>query len=180
MPWLLFLVVVLNQAPPRYLGGVEPQPLDKPGVADDSPSVHSCSLETLRSSVQCLFDGRPAAAVSEADRTRQARDNVSLALSLGEGLCRERASKLSGGEAEQAEHLRSCVVRTREASKSCALEGLEALLDASGSFSPKGKRCYHELAASIQLVGVPRVRPEAVRPEAVPAQHSHQNEVHAL
>jgi hypothetical protein len=145
--------------------------MDQPGPVDDRPSVSACSVETLRTSVGCLLDGRPAVASGEADRQRQARDNVALGLSLGESLCRERASGLDAEPKEQAARFQTCLGRVKLATRACALGGAEALLDAEGHFSTRAQSCYVGLAEAAQRVTVPDAPPPppAARPEPPPS-----------
>ena len=142
------VLLLLTQTDPRYLGGAAPHAMNEVGPVDERPSVHSCTVETLRSRTGCMLEGRPPAAT---DRAAQARANVTLARETGEALCRLHAATAPDGEAT----LRGCFKRIEIASKVCALEGAEALLDAEGDFSRRAQRCYSELAAATQLSLVP-------------------------
>jgi hypothetical protein len=173
----LLLALLLTADPPRFLGGVEPHPLDTLGPVDERPSVAACSVDTLRESVSCVLDGRALLPKSEGDRQRMAKDNVAVALGLGEALCRERAAALDADGKEQAGRFQGCVTRVRQALKTCSLDGAEALLDADSRFSSLAQACYVGLAAAAQRTSVPD--PPAPRP-VVPANASSLSEVKQL
>lgn len=151
----LLLALALAADPPRYLGGVPPHPLDTVGPVDERPSGSACSVDTLRASTRCLFDGRAVAAQGESDRQRQAQDNVALAVALGEALCRERSQALDAEPREQSARYQRCLKQVRAVTKVCSLDGAEALLDAERLFSVRAQRCYVGLAEATQRVSSP-------------------------
>lgn len=151
--------------PTRYLGGAKPTPLNAPGPVDERPSVVSCSVETLRTSVGCFFDGKPVvAADTDAARTRQATDNRAAAQLLGEKLCGHRIQTIDATDKERLVRLQACVARVKAALPACTLEGKEALLDTESRFSPLGQACYVALADSAQRVSVAAADPEPQHP----------------
>ena len=146
--------------PGRYQGGARPTPLNAPGPVDERPSVIACSVDTLRTSVQCLFDARPlAAADSPAARTRQASDNKAAAQLLGDKLCRARVETLDLTDQERLARLQGCLSRVKAALPVCTLEGKEALLDADSQFGAQGQACYVALAEAAQRVSVAAADP---------------------
>jgi hypothetical protein len=147
--------------PARYLGGAKPTPLNAPGPVDERPSVVSCSVETLRTSVGCFFDGKPLAAPeNDAARTRQATDNRAAAQLLGEKLCGHRVQAVDTTDKDRLVRLQACIARVKAALPACSLEGKEALLDTESRFSPLGQACYVALAESAQRVSVAAADPE--------------------
>jgi hypothetical protein len=146
------LLALLAQSEPRYQGGVSPHPLSTIGPVDDRSSVLACSTQTLRARAQCVLDGKPMWAT---DRSQQQGDNRRVATSIGESLCRENVESLGAEATEKGERLKACLARVQQAAKSCELEGAEALLDATGLFSPHAAVCYGELAFASQLALTP-------------------------
>jgi hypothetical protein len=155
------LLALLAQSDPRYLGGVAPHRLDAPGPVDDRSSLLACSIETLRQRAGCVLDGKPMWAT---DRAQQQLDNRRIATSIGDSLCREVTASLGAQAKETEDRLRSCLLRVQQAASSCTLDGAEALLDATGLFSPHATVCYGELAGAVQLVLAPAAPPGQVRP----------------
>jgi hypothetical protein len=152
----LLLLALLAQSDPRYQGGVSPHPLSATGPVDDRSSVLACSTQTLRARSQCVLDGKPMWAT---DRSQQVGDNRRVATSIGESLCRENVESLDAEAREKGERLKACLARVQQAAKSCDLDGAEALLDASGLFSPHAAICYGELAGASQLALAPSAPP---------------------
>lgn len=147
--------MLLSAEPPRFLGGASPTPLSVPGPVDQTPTLQSCSTETLRRSSRCVFDARPIQADGETARKRQAKDNLDLAVTLGHGLCRERLMPADTDLKEKNRRMSSCVEGAVRASIGCSLDGVEALLDAEGRFSTRARACYESLAAALQSADAP-------------------------
>jgi hypothetical protein len=95
------------------------------------------------------------------DKAQQVVDNRRIASSIGESLCKEAAEGLAGEAREKAERYKACLARVTQAARTCDLDGVEALLDAAGLFSPRAGLCYGELASAAQLVSAPAAPPEA-------------------
>ena len=146
------LVLSLLAAEPTFIGGVAPQPLSiTPMPVDEAPTGSACSTETLRRSTACHFDARPAVAVSDSDKDRQAKDNLALAEKIGRGICQQR----SASKADASQRLTQCAARIRSAVAECDLEGTEALIDTQGRFSTHARGCYASLAEALQVGEVP-------------------------
>ena len=133
-------------ADPRYLGGAPSTPLNVPSPVDQSPSVHACTVQSLSHSSDCVFDAHALAPEGQDARRKQAKDNLGLARSLSAAICKERIAPAELELKEKARRATACLENTRRASAMCSLDGLEALLDAEGRFSPRGRECYQCLA----------------------------------
>lgn len=159
---MVSLVLFILAAEPKFMGGVEPQPLSTtPMKVDETPTGSACSTETLRRSKACHFDARPAAAASEADRDRQAKDNVDLAERIGRGICLQRnVAKTS----DLTARVNACGTRVHAAAQECDLEGVEALIDTQGRFSTHAHGCYVSLAEALQLGDLPATPADGTSP----------------
>lgn len=149
------ILLLLAEAPPRYLGGAAPTALSSPAPVDSTPSVRACSLETLRVSRACVFDAMPTTVEAAAAREKQAKTNLELASNLLVGLCRDRATVEPIEASTKVARVKACHAAVAAAVSPCGLGGEEALLDEEGRFSTRARACYESLAATLQTVEVP-------------------------
>lgn len=154
---LLLLLVTAGDDPPRYQGGHKAIPLEGAPDAEDRVSVLACTPETLKTSHNCVFDGRPGAA---SDTKAQATANTTFALQLGVSLCKARTEPMSGEAREKAEKIKQCTARVQQATPGCSLDGKVGLVDGEGRFGPSAKACYISLAEALQSMDTPPAPPE--------------------
>ena len=152
---LILIAALVLTADPRFVGGAQPTPLGVPGPVDQNPSIQACTTQTLRLSSKCVFDAHPHQPVSENERQKQAKDNLELALTLGKGICRERAAPTDLDPKEKSRRASACVDNATRAAGACSLNGAETLLDAEGRFSTRARACYESLATALQSADVP-------------------------
>jgi hypothetical protein len=162
--WFVVLIIVA-QSDSRYLSGASPHPLNQVGPVDESPGVNPCSVTTLRQRAGCTFEGSPR---PSTDPAGQAEANLKLARAIGGALCRERAEAAKTDARDRLARVQACITRLEDATSFCTLDGVEALLDATGHFSPRAQSCYVELAGATQLAATPEA-PVERRAEPPPA-----------
>lgn len=143
-------VVLLSMLLGAEPNGSQPsssQSLEAPPVADESPTAWSCTVDTLRSGKECVFE---AEVTSSGPNREQAANNVRLVQELGRTLCAEAARpRSSEGKADKT-LAGACEKKYAAATERCGLEGTVSLIDAKGRFAPAARACYQGLATVLQ------------------------------
>jgi hypothetical protein len=142
------------------------------GPVNATPALLACSVETLRMSGRCIFDSHPARVEEDVERKKQSRANVELAMGLVRDLCARRAPDDLKPK-PRIKRINGCVQLTMAAAATCSLDGVEALLDAEGRFSPYARACYQNLASAMQSADVRAL--ESVRSDAAKAEPRRQS-----
>jgi hypothetical protein len=123
------------------------QSLESPPVADESPTGWSCTVDTLRSGKECVFEAETTSSEPGKD---QAASNVRMIQEQGRALCAE-AAKPRSGEGKPDRSLASlCEKKYASAAERCGLEGTAPVVDAKGRFAPAARACYRALAGALQ------------------------------
>ena len=115
---------------------------------DQSPTAWSCTVETLRSGKDCVFEteARPS-----SDVHGQATQNVAFAKRLVDTLC-ATAAKPSGAPKADPSLQQLCRTELEPQVELCAAEGERPLVDAKGRFSEAGRPCYLALREGLSKV----------------------------
>jgi hypothetical protein len=133
----------------------DPDPrLYAPPRADTSATVYACTVETLLSGRDCVFEGQAPPALEPA---RQARENGLAAASLADRAC-GRAARLSTEARPDGGVLGACKRDFRERAAGCASDGTAPLLDPEGRFGAGARGCY---AAMSQVLARTRLMASA-------------------
>lgn len=140
MVTIAFLSILLGAGPSD--GSLEASP-----VADESPTAWSCTVDTLRSGRECVFEAELTA--GEADRD-QATNNVKLVQGMGRALCAEAARPQSGEGKPDKALSALCEKKYAAATERCDLEGAVSVVDSKGRFAPAARACYRALAGALQ------------------------------
>jgi hypothetical protein len=145
----LALVAALAAVPAA--GAQEPDPrLYAPPSADRSPTSYACTVETMLSGAECVFEGQAPPA---ADPRRQAEENGRAAAALGDRAC-ARAAKLASEPRADAGVLAACHREFAQRAAGCAADGSAPLLDAEGRFGAGARACY---AAMVDVLAKARL-----------------------
>jgi len=138
----LFLAAqVLGQAPP---------PLNAPPKPDRTPTAWACTVETLLSGKDCLFE---AVVEPVSDHAAQREQNVRFARQLAQAAC-AKAARPPPGSGPDRTLLGLCEKEFTAAADTCTLDGKAVLVDAEGRFSPGAQACYRALSDVLQRSAV--------------------------
>ena len=137
----LLAAQVLAQAPPP-----SPQPLNAPPRPDRSPTAWACTVDTLMSGKDCLFE---AAAEPVSDHAAQRTQNVRFARQLAQAAC-ARAARPAPGTTPDKALLDLCEKEFSTAADTCTLDGKAVLVDGQGRFSSGAQSCYRALSDVLQ------------------------------
>jgi hypothetical protein len=133
----------------------DPDPrLYAPPQADTSATVYACTVETLLSGRDCVFEGQAPPALEPA---RQAQENGRAAASLSDRAC-GRAARLAAEARPDRDVLAACKREFGERAAGCAADGSAPLLDAEGRFAAAARACY---AAMSQVLARTRLMASA-------------------
>ncbi|HEY7724555.1 MAG TPA: hypothetical protein VH880_04430 [Anaeromyxobacteraceae bacterium] len=133
----------------------DPDPrLYAPPRADTSATVYACTVETLISGRDCVFEGQAPPAL---EAVRQARENGRAAASLADRAC-GRAARLATESRPDGAVLSACRRDFGERAAGCAADGSAPLLDAEGRFGAGARACY---AAMSQVLARTRLMASA-------------------
>ncbi|HVE81248.1 MAG TPA: hypothetical protein VND93_00305 [Myxococcales bacterium] len=123
-----------------------PPPLNAPPRPDRSPTAWACTVDTLISAKDCLFE-----ATSEAvsDHAAQRAQNVKFARQLAQAACAKAARPAPGTTPDKA-LLDICEKEFTASAETCSLDGKSVLVDAQGRFSAGAQGCYRALADVLQ------------------------------
>ncbi len=135
-PMTLALLLVLAQTSPAV-------PLNKRGVADESPTAFACTVETLKKGTQCTFEADAPGAAN----ANQSELNRKAALNLAAPLCAQAAKSERQSKADPA-LLELCKREFTSAAEACAGEA-NPLFDAKGRFAADARECYQALGESL-------------------------------
>jgi hypothetical protein len=144
MVTIAFLSILLGAGPND---GSQASSLESTPMADESPTAWSCTVDTLRSGKECVFEAEVTA--SEPDR-EQAASNVRLVQGMGRTLCAEAARPRSEEGKPDKALAALCEKKYAAAAERCELEGTVSVIDAKGRFAPAARACYRALAGALQ------------------------------
>jgi hypothetical protein len=162
---LVLLAVLAAGDDNRYAGGVPPTPLSANTVTEAPPAASACTIDTLKTSHTCVFDGRPAVS---SDPKAQAAANQAFVSQLGVSLCKQRLETSTLDQPEKDARIKACTDRVRKISPQCALDGKTGIVDAEGRFAPLAKGCYLSIAEAVQRLDLPLMASEKKKNAAQP------------
>jgi hypothetical protein len=139
---LLLAAQVLAQAPQA----AAPPPLNATPKPDRTPTAWACTVDTLMSGKDCLFE---ASSDEVTDHASQRAQNVKFARELAKAACAKAAKPAPGGSPDKT-LLDLCEKDFNGAADSCALDGKAVLVDAQGRFSGGAQSCYRALSDVLQ------------------------------
>src|SRR5262249_17102316 len=139
----LLAAQVLVQAPQA---AAPPLPLNAPPKPDRSPTAWACTVDTLMSGKDCLFE---ASSDDVTDHAAQRAQNVKFARELAKAACAKAAKPAPGGSQDKA-LLDLCEKDFNGAADSCTLDGKAVLVDGQGRFSSTAQGCYRALSDVLQ------------------------------
>lgn len=120
-------------------------PLSAPLVADSSPTAWSCTVETLNSTKDCVFESE---VTRSTDLKSQEAENIRFARELAASACgRAVKSGLKKGDAKLTD---ICQREFSAVAETCGLGGEWPLVDAKGRFAPAARACYIALSEVLQ------------------------------
>ncbi|HEX8698658.1 MAG TPA: hypothetical protein VF815_07470 [Myxococcaceae bacterium] len=144
MVTIAFLSILLGAGPND---GSLASSLEASSVADESPTAWSCTVDTLRSGRECVFEAELTAAAPDRD---QAANNLRLVQGLGRTLCAEAARPRAEESKPDKTLAALCEKKYAAASERCDLEGAVSVVDAKGRFAPAARACYRALSGALQ------------------------------
>jgi len=121
-------------------------PLNAAPRPDRSPTAWACTVDTLMSGKDCLFE---ALAEPVSDHAAQRAQNVRFARQLAQAAC-ARAARPAPGTTPDKALLDLCEKDFTAAADTCTLEGKSVLVDGQGRFSSGAAPCYRGLADVLQ------------------------------
>jgi len=139
---VLFAAHVLAQAPQA----AAPPPLNAPPKPDRTPTAWACTVDSLMSGKDCLFE---ASSDEVTDHAAQRAQNVKFARELAKASCAKAARPAPGSTPDKA-LLDLCEKDFNAAADSCTLDGKAVLVDGQGRFSATAQGCYRGLADVLQ------------------------------
>lgn len=138
---LLAISTTLGQTP-----ATAARPLNATVQPDRTPTAWACTVDTLISGKDCLFE---ASAEPVADRMAQKTENVRFAQKLAQTAC-ARAVKPASGQQVDKPLGDLCQREFTAAAESCGVDGQSVLVDGQGRFAPSAIGCYRALADVLQ------------------------------
>jgi hypothetical protein len=120
--------------------------LNAPPKPDRSPTAWACTVDTLMSGKDCLFE---ASSDAVTDHAAQRAQNVRFARQLAPAACAKAAKPGPGGSPDKA-LLDLCEKEFSTAAEGCAMDGAAVLVDAQGRFSSGAQGCYRALSDVLQ------------------------------
>jgi hypothetical protein len=144
---LLLAAVALAEAPAQQPA---PRALATRERPDRTPTAWACTVDTLISGKDCLFE---AGHEQVADAPAQREQNVKFARNLAKAAC-GKALKPEAGEASDATLLEVCERDFALAADSCGVDGRAVLVDGQGRFSPQALGCYRSLSDVLQRLSL--------------------------
>jgi hypothetical protein len=168
-----FLSLLLGAGPNDGSQASSLRSLEAAPVADESPTAWSCTVDTLRSGKECVFEAELTP--GEPDRD-QAASNLRLVQGLGRTLCAEAARPRSGESKPDKALVALCEKKYAAATERCELEGSVSVVDAKGRFAPAARACYQALSRALQeiqmMATVAKVLPAPPKSESRPVRDS--------
>lgn len=173
MVTVAFLSLLLGAGPNDGSQASSPQSLEAAPVADESPTAWSCTVDTLRSGKECVFEAELTPGEPNRD---QAASNLRLIQGLGRTLCAEAARPRSGEGKPDKALVALCEKKYAAATERCELEGSVSVVDAKGRFAPAARACYQALSRALQeiqmMATVAKVLPAPPKSESRPVRGS--------
>src|SRR3954469_22078602 len=141
----LLAAQVLAQAPQA----AAPPPLNASPKPDRTPTAWACTVDTLMTGKDCLFE---ASSDEVTDHAAQRAQNVKFARELAKAACAKaaKAAKPAPGNTPDKALLDLCEKDFNTAADSCTLDGNAVLVDGQGRFSATAQGCYRGLADVLQ------------------------------
>lgn len=145
------LLALLCSAPDADGAKLSPEALGAPPQSDETPTAWACTVETLRSGRECVFE---ADVSSSTDVHAQASSNVRTLKEIGHTLCLQ-AAKPPSGVAPDKNLVAQCERKYADAADdACGLDGKVPVIDARGRFAPAARACYRQLSSVLQDVAM--------------------------
>jgi len=143
------LLLLLSSAPDAPGGALPPEALGAPPRANELPTAWACTVETLQSGRECVFEAEVTASTAVKE---QAAGNVRTLKDIAHTLCLH-AARPSSGLAADKNLVGQCERKYTEAAEdTCGLGGKVPVIDAKGRFAPAARACYRKLSAVLQDV----------------------------
>ncbi len=121
---------------------VDPGPPPPAGQVDASPTPWSCTVDTLLSGDDCVFETEARAS---ANPEQQALENARAAARLADRAC-ARASRPALEPVADPSVLAACKKDFVERAMACGVDGTHPLLDGRGRFAPGMRICYYAMS----------------------------------
>jgi hypothetical protein len=147
MVTVAFLSLLLAAGPNDGSQASSLQSLDASPVADESPTAWSCTVDTLRSGKECVFE---AELTHTGPNREQAASNARLVQSMGPALCAEAARPREGEGKPDKALVALCEKKYASATERCELDGTMSVVDSKGRFAPAARACYRALSGALQ------------------------------
>jgi len=145
------LLVLVCSTPESPGGTLPPEALGAPPQTNALPTAWACTVETLRSGRECIFESEVS---SSTDVKAQASGNVRTLTDIGPSLCAQ-AARPPSGLAPDKELVAQCERKYADAAQdSCGLEGKVPVIDAKGRFAPAARACYRQLSLVLQDISM--------------------------
>lgn len=143
------VLALLCSAPEAAGEALPPEALGAPPQANAAPTAWACSVETLKSGRECVFESE---VTDSTDVHAQAASNVRALRDIGHALCLQAARPPSGAAADK-NLVEQCERKYTEASEdACGLEGKAPIIDTKGRFAPAARTCYRKLSEVLQEI----------------------------
>ena len=141
------LLVLVCSTPESPGGTLPPEALGAPPQTNALPTAWACTVETLRSGRECIFESEVS---SSTDVKAQASGNVRTLTDIGPSLCAQ-AARPPSGLAPDKELVAQCERKFANAAEdACGLDGAVSVIDAKGRFAPAARTCYRQLSSVLQ------------------------------
>jgi hypothetical protein len=141
------LLALLCSTPDGTGAALPPEALGAPPQVNESPTAWACTVETLRSGRECVFEAEVS---SSTDVQAQSSSNVRSLKDIGHTLCTQAAKPPSGVAADK-NLVTQCERKFADAADDmCGLDGKAPVIDAKGRFAPAARACYRHLSLVLQ------------------------------
>ncbi|MBU8894825.1 hypothetical protein DRW03_27165 [Corallococcus sp. H22C18031201] len=148
MKAMLVSLLLLGAAPRESTPALPPDALAAPPRVDESPTAWSCTIDTLRSGKECVFE---ADLKVGAPNAQQDAANIQLLKDASRALCGEAIRVARDGQSD-ANLTAVCERNYARVVGQCGLEGVSPVVDAKGRFAPGARACYRALSSVLQEV----------------------------
>ncbi|WP_395805041.1 hypothetical protein [Archangium minus] len=141
------ILALLCSAPDAAGTTLPAEALGAPPQVNEAPTAWACTVETLRSGRECVFE---AEVTSSTDVQSQAAGNIRTLKEIGHALCLQAAKPPSGVAADK-NLVATCERKYADAAEdACGLDGKVPVIDAKGRFAPAARACYRQLSTVLQ------------------------------
>ncbi len=145
------LLALLFSAPEGRGEPLPPEALGAPPQTNPAPTAWACSVETLKSGRECVFE---ADVTPSTDTQAQASGNIRTLRDIAHTLCLD-AARPPSGLAPDKNLVAQCERKYSDTSEeACGLDGKVPVIDARGRFAPAARACYRQLSSVLQDISM--------------------------